>query len=80
MNLTQKRILESAEARMTSATVPALSPEAQARHERMGLHGHPEPEQLCRLSRIHAGEYPSTMTADDISWIKAVESMLEAEY
>lgn len=86
MNLTQKRILADAEARMTSTTGPAMSDEAAARWQRAGLslirYPHLSTEgatEVRKLSKIMAGEYPPEMTDADIAWFKQVDAMLEAE-
>lgn len=81
MNLTQKRILADAEARMTSTTGPALSPEAQARYERMGIFPDtPWPERCRIIAGVIKGQYPPGMTQADIELYQRINAEFEAEY
>lgn len=60
------------------------TPENAAMRQRMGLSAHAgpvhlmPPEDTSRLGEILAGDYPETMTADDIAWIHKTNAELEA--
>lgn len=67
-----------------SGSHPQRTPEETAMRQRMGLSAHAgpvssmPPEDIRRLGEISAGNYPETMTADDITWIHATNAELEA--
>lgn len=80
MNQGSRRILESAEARMTASTGPAMSNETAAFFARMGITANTTEPERCRIiGGILDGKYPETMTPDDIAEMLAIVARLEAE-
>lgn len=67
-----------------TGTHPQRTPEETAMRERMGLSAHAgpvhqmPPEDTRRMGQILAGNYPETMTADDIARIHETNAELEA--
>ncbi len=66
-----------------AGTQPQHSPEEAARRQRMGLSTHAGPHHLMppadirRISEILVGDYPETMTADDIEQIQIMQANFE---
>jgi hypothetical protein len=79
-----KQRLSALEKQFTLTGTQPRTPEESAMWQRMGLSAHAghvsstPPEDIRRIGEILAGNYPETMTADDIEWFNEAKSMLEA--
>ena len=74
-----KRTLQAAERAMNLAPGISQSAETTAFFIRCGLSGSAEfvPNDCLLMSRIMAGHYPQTMTADDIADVRKIDQMFE---
>ena len=80
MNAAQQRILSAAEAIMGTASTVRTQEQIEQRR-RWGLSGSPvsqmPPADVLALSRMFAGDFPATMTPDDVSEFGQIEELFE---
>ena len=81
MNAAQQRILTAAEQRMGTAGTVARTVDQAETLARWGLSSSPvsqmPPADVLALSRMFAGDFPATMTPDDVSEFGKIEKLFE---
>ena len=80
MSAATKRTLAAAEQRMGTASTVRTQEQIEQRR-RWGLSGSPvsqmPPADVLALSRMFAGDFPATMTPDDVSEFGKIEKLFE---
>lgn len=82
--MNSKQRLSALEKQFSLTGTQPRAPEEAAMWQRMGLSAHAgpvssmPPEDIHRIVEILAGNYPETMTADDLAWIHQAKAELEA--